>query len=289
MNALVLCAGEGDSPAEKLLNTPRTLVIAHRGYCQIAPENTIAAFKLAKAAGADLVELDYHHSKDGELIVLHDATLDRTTDAVTKWGGKGIRADSKSLEELRPLDAGKWFDPQFTGTRMPTLKESLDEIQAGGMTLIERKAGDAAACIKLLREQQLVNQVIVQAFDWKYLTDFHKQEPKQVLGALGPPSNRDGKKLTAEEKALSETWIDEALETGSRAVVWNNQVTKETVTYAHRKNLKVWVFTINDPAEADRLLDLGVDGIITNNTGLIWRTIALRNAATSKLSSSKLQ
>ena len=271
------------------MNAPRTLVIAHRGYCQIAPENTIAAFKLAKAAGADLVELDYHHSKDGELIVLHDATLDRTTDAVTKWGGKSIRADSKSLEELRPLDAGKWFDPQFTGTRMPTLKESLDEIQAGGMTLIERKAGDAAACIKLLREQQLVNQVIVQAFDWKYLTDFHKQEPKQVLGALGPPSSRDGKKLTAEEKALSETWIDEALKTGARAVVWNNQVTKETVAYAHRKNLKVWVYTINDPAEAERLLDLGVDGIITNNTGLIWRTIALRNAATSKLSSPKLQ
>lgn len=283
MNASVLSAGEGDSPAEKILNAPRTLVIAHRGYCEVAPENTIPAFKLARAAGADLVELDYHHSKDGELVVLHDATLDRTTDAVAKWGGKGIRADGKTLQELRPLDAGKWFDPQFAGTRMPTLSESLDAIQAGGgLTLIERKAGDAAACIKLLRERQLINQVIVQAFDWKYLTDFHQQEPRQVLGALGPPSTRDGKKLTAKEKELSEVWIDEAHKTGARAVVWNNQVTKGTVAYAHEKKLKVWVYTINDPAEANRLLDLGVDGIITNNTGLIWRTLALRKAASVK-------
>jgi len=281
MNTSILRA-EGDSPAEKLLNAPRTLVIAHRGYCQVAPENTLPAFKLAKAAGADLVELDYHHSKDGELIVLHDHTLDRTTDALAKWGGKDIRADTKTLAELRSLDAGKWFDPQFAGTKFPTLKESLDEIQNGGVTLIERKAGDAAACVKLLQEHQLVNQVIVQAFDWKYLTDFHKLEPKQVLGALGPPSTRDGKKLTATEKELSAAWIDEAQKTGARAVVWNNQVTKETVAYAHGKKLKVWVYTINDPAEVNRLLDLGVDGIITNNTGLIWRTLALRNAPSVK-------
>lgn len=289
MNALVLRAGEGDSPAEKLLNTPRTLVIAHRGYCQIAPENTLPSFKLAKAAGADLVELDYHHSKDGELIVLHDATLDRTTDAVAKWGGKDIRADSRTLAELRSLDAGKWFDGQFAGTRLPTLKEALDEIQAGGVTLIERKAGDAATCVKLLQDQQLVNQVIVQAFDWKYLTDFHKLEPKQVLGALGPPSSRDGKKLTAKEKVLSEAWIDEAEKTGARAVVWNNQVTKETVAYAHRKNLRVWVYTINDPAEVNRLLDQGVDGIITNNTGLIWRTLAWRNPPAAKPASQEIR
>jgi glycerophosphoryl diester phosphodiesterase len=290
MNATALPAAEGDSPAEKILNSARTLVIAHRGYCEVAPENTIPAFKLAKAAGADLVELDYHHSKDGALVVLHDATLDRTTDAVARWGGKAIRADGKTLQELRPLDAGKWFHPQFAGTAMPTLQESLTEIQAGGgMTLIERKAGDAAACLKLLRERQLINQVIVQAFDWKYLADFHQQEPNQVLGALGPPSTRDGKKLTADEKALSQAWIDEAQKTGARAVVWNNQVTKETVAYAHQKNLKVWVYTINDPMEANRLLDLAVDGIITNNTGLIWRTIALRNATPQKQSPASAQ
>jgi glycerophosphoryl diester phosphodiesterase len=62
---------------------------------------------------------------------------------------------------------------------------------------------------------------------------------------------------------------------------WNHQVTKEAVAYAHQKKLKVWIYTINDPAEANRLLDLGVDGIITNNTSLIWRTVALRRGSSS--------
>ncbi|MSU59153.1 MAG: hypothetical protein EXS35_13470 [Pedosphaera sp.] len=277
-----LRAADGDSPAEKLLLASRPLVIGHRGYCQIAPENSLPSFKLAKTAGADLVELDYYHTQDGQLIVIHDDTLDRTTDAVAKWGGKQIRVDSKTLAELKTLDAGKWFDPQFTGTTLPTLNEALDLIQDGNVTLIERKAGDAAACVKLLSERKLINRVVVHAFDWQYLADFHRLEPKQVLSALGPLWARDGRKVTDTEKVLSPEWIELALKSGVRAMGWNNQVTKESVAYAHRKKLKVWIYTINDPAEADRLLDLGVDGIITNNTALMWRTLALRRAKASK-------
>ena len=276
-----LPATDDGSPAEQLLNAPRTLVIGHRGYCQIAPENTLPSFKLAKTAGADLVELDYYHTKDGELIVIHDATLDRTTDAVAKWGGSKIGVETKTLAELKTLDAGSWFDPEFAGTRLPTLKEALDLIQDGNVTLIERKGGDAAACVKLLNERKLINRVIVHAFDWKYLADFHQLEPRQVLSALGPVGTRDGKKLTEQEKILNESWVDEALKAGVRAMGWNHQVTKEAVAYAHQKKLKVWIYTINDPAEANRLLDLGVDGIITNNTSLIWRTVALRRGSSS--------
>ena len=274
-------AARAVSPAEKLLNAGRPLVIGHRGFCQIAPENTLPSFKLAKSAGADLVELDYHHTKDGALIVIHDFELDRTTDAVAKWGGKKIRVDSKTAAELRTLDAGKWFDAQFAGTRLPLLSEALDLIQDGGMTLIERKGGDAAACVKLLHERQLVNRVIVHAFDWKYLADFHQQEPRQVLSALGPLNYREGKKLAEPEKFLSESWVDEALKAGVRAMGWNPQVTKEAVAYAHQKKLKVWIYTIDEPALANQLLDLGVDGIISNNPALMWRTLALRKAGAS--------
>lgn len=271
-------AAETNSPAERLLHSSRPLVIAHRGYCQIAPENTLPSFRLAMTAGADLVELDYCHSKDGKLVVIHDATLDRTTDATNRWGGSKIRVDSKTLGELQSLDAGKWFAPQFAGTRLPALSEALDVIQAGGMTLIERKSGDAAACVQLLRERELINQVIVQAFDWDYLTDFHKLEPRQILGALGPPSTRAGKKLTDAEKQLSERWIAAAKEAGASAIVWNKQVTRESVTRAHANGLKVWIYTINEPTDADRLLALGVDGLITNNPSQLWRTIALRKS-----------
>lgn len=269
----------GDSPAEKILNAPRTLVIAHRGFSIIAPENTIPSFKLAKTAGADLVELDYYHTSDKQMIVIHDGTLDRTTDAVAKWGTNKIAIGSKTLAELKTLDAGKWFDPQFTGTKLPTLEEALDEIQNGNRTLIERKTGDAATCVKLLQDRKLVNQLVVQAFDWDYLADFHKLEPKQVLGALGPPStHKDGKKLKPEEKVLSKDWIDKAAAAGASAVGWNNQITKEAVAYAHSKKLKVWVYTINEEEEANRMLDMGVDGLITNNTSVMWRAVAVRQA-----------
>jgi len=265
-----------DSPAEKLLLAGRPLVIGHRGYCQIAPENTLSSFKLARTAGADLVELDYHHTKDGVPIVIHDFDLDRTTDAVAKWGGKKIRVETKTAEELRELDAGRWFDKQFAGTRLPLLTEALDLIQQGGVTLIERKAGDAATLAKLLRERKLVNQLIVQSFDWAFLADMHQLEPTQVLGALGPLSSRNGKKLTEAEKMLDATWIAEAAKAGARAIGWSRLVTADAVRQAHAQGLKVWIYTIDDPAQANQLLDMGVDGIISNNTPLIWRTLALR-------------
>jgi glycerophosphoryl diester phosphodiesterase len=262
--------------AEELLALDRPLVIAHRGYSHLAPENTLPAFQLAKAAGADLVELDYYHTKEGVPIVIHDATLDRTTDATNRWGGTKIRVESKTLAELQTLEAGNWFSPPYPNTKLPTLNEALDEIQAGGVTLIERKAGDAATCVALLRERKLINAVIVQAFDWNYLSDFRQLAPEQVLGALGPPRTKAGRTLTADEKPLNRAWIDEAKKSGARIVVWNREVNKESIAYAHQLGLKVWVYTIDDPALATELINLGVDGIITNNVAIVWRAIALR-------------
>ena len=278
-------ADTGSIPsAEALLQLERPIVIAHRGYSKFAPENTRLAFNLAKVAGADLVELDYHHTKDGVPVVIHDPELDRTTDAVQLWGGSKIRVDSKTLSELRTLDAGKWFEAEFAGTHLSTLGEALDMIQAGGMTLIERKAGDPGTCVHLLRERNLINQVVVQSFDWDYLRDFHRMEPRQVLGALGPPWSRNGRKLEDSEKTLDKSWIEMVEATGARVVVWDRQITREAVAYAHQRGLKVWVYTIDEPPLANAMLDLGVDGIISNNISLIWRTLALRTDQRESLS-----
>lgn len=262
--------------ALQLMSQPRPLVIAHRGFKMAAPENTLPAFALAKTAGADLVELDYYHSKDGVPFVFHDHTLDRTTDATNRWGGAKLDATTRTYAELATLDAGAWFAPRFAGTRIPTLAESLEEIQNGNCTLIERKEGDAKTCVDLLRRKGWVNEVVVQAFDWSYLKDFHALEPSQVLGALGPVSTRDGKKLTDEEKKLSPAWIDAAKAAGAKVVGWNKQVDQAAVDYAHAQGLKVWVYTINDEATAIALLDLGVDGIIGDNPALLWRAQAVR-------------
>jgi len=274
--AVVARAASTNSPAERLLHSPRPLVIAHRGYSAIAPENTTASFERALASGADMIELDYHHSKDGALVVLHDNTLDRTTDATNRWGGSKLKVSDYALPQLRELQAGLWFKPPHPGVALPTLDESLDVIQRGSVTLIERKAGDAAACVKLLAERGLMNQVIVQAFDWDYLRDYRKLDSQQVLGALGPPSTRNGKKLTDAEKPLSPAWLDEIKSVGAQAAVWNKQVDAAAVKAAHERGLKVWVYTINEEALARQFLRLGVDGIITDNPAVIWKAVAIR-------------
>src|SRR5947207_11440640 len=106
--ALTMKAAESELPASKLVSSTRPLVIGHRGYCQFAPENTLPSFRLAMAAGADLVELDYYHSKDGQLVVVHDGTLDRTTDATNRWGKTKIKIESRTAAEIQSLDAGSW-------------------------------------------------------------------------------------------------------------------------------------------------------------------------------------
>jgi len=273
MNAAELVA-----PALVLLNAKRPLIIGHRGYPQFAPENTVPSWKLAIEAGADMAELDYYPSKDGELVVFHDGTLDRTTDAVKRWGERKIAVQSKTASELKSLDAGSWFDSKYAGTRIPLLTEALDAIQgSGGVTLIERKDGDAPTLVKLLRDKNLINQLVVQSFDWQYLKAFHQLESRQVLGALGPPGRlADGSKPGERPKLLDAAWLDDLMKCGAKAVVWNDQVSMAAVQDAHRRGLKVWVYTIDDPAAANKMLDMGVDGIITNNTGLLWRTVALR-------------
>ena len=264
--------------ALNMIASKRPLVIGHRGYCHFAPENTLPSFKLAMAAGADLVELDYHHTKDGKLIVIHDSELDRTTDATNRWPQKRIKIASKTAAEIQSLDAGSWFDAKYAGTKVPLLAEALDTIQQGSVTLIERKDGEPAECIKLLRNKDLINKVVVQAFDWEYLREFHELEPEQVLAALGPPTLLpDGKKPSGRSKELSAVWLDDLQKTGAKVAVWNQQVSEEAVQLAHRHGLKVWVYTINDSDLARRLLDMGVDGLITNNISLIWKTLALRS------------
>lgn len=251
-------------PALQLLDLTRPLVIAHRGDSAVAPENTLPAFAQALTTGADLVELDYHHSRDGVPVVMHDPTLYRTTDAVVRWGRTDIRIDQTTAADLQTLEAGAWFGPAFAGTRVPLLTEALDAIQRGSVTLIERKTGDAATCAKLLRERSLINRVVVQSFDWEFLRALHALLPELALGALGP---------TGQEKSLNPAHVAAVKELGASVIVWSEAVTPEGIQAAHEGGLKVWVYTIDDPEKARALVARGVDGIITNKPALIRQTL----------------
>ena len=123
------------------------------------------------------------------LLVIHDAELDRTTDAVRKWRRKRIKVESRTAAEIGSLDAGNWFHPRYAGTRVPLLVETLEYIGNRSVALIERKTGDELTCARLLREKKLVNHVLVQSFDWAYLRALHEELPEQVLGALDRPAD----------------------------------------------------------------------------------------------------
>jgi len=260
-------------PALALLTTQRPLVIAHRGYSAAAPENTLAAFRLALATGADLVEFDYHHSRDGVPVVIHDSSLDRTTDAVARWGGKNLRVAERDVAALALLDAGKWFDGR-TGVRLPLLSETLDYIcQGGSVPLIERKAGDAATLARLLREHDLVNRVVVQSFDWNFLRELHVLLPEQVLGALGPPHARAPGAAPLRDGQPDAAALDELAACGASVAVWDRNISAANIAAVHARGLRVWVYTIDEPALVRELRARGVDGFITNNPALLWKTL----------------
>ncbi|MGN6555609.1 MAG: glycerophosphodiester phosphodiesterase [Verrucomicrobiota bacterium] len=255
------------SPAEKLITSKRPLVIGHRGYSAMAPENTLPSFQLAIDAGADLVELDYQHSKDGIPMVIHDATLGRTTNSRQVWKRRRVRVARKTAAEIQILDAGRWFDRQFTGTKIPTLSEALDFICGNGsVALIEQKSGKASTLVDLLREKKLINRVIVISFDWRFLRELHELEPRQIIGALGPPIRlANGRRPSpARTKRLNVAWMEALSQTGAKIAVWNRQVSQSAIRAAHQRKLAVWIYTIDDTKTRTRLIRLGCDGIISN-------------------------
>jgi glycerophosphoryl diester phosphodiesterase len=161
----------------------RTHVCGHRGYSLRYPENTLPAFEAARAAGATTIEIDVVLTADGEPIVLHDLTLDRTTD------GHGFAADLE-LARVRALDAGAPFDPRFAGTRVPTLAEALDWAKRADFGVVleikEAERPDAAAdrVAALLQAAAVVDRVLVLSFDHVVLKRARERHPELRTEAI---------------------------------------------------------------------------------------------------------
>ncbi|MCE9604206.1 MAG: glycerophosphodiester phosphodiesterase [Planctomycetia bacterium] len=237
---------------DELLRLPKTLVIAHRGLPEAAPENSLPGFAAALDHKPDFVELDYRHSSDGVLTVIHDEKLDRTTNSRTRFGQDGTPIGRKTAAELRELDAGTWFSPKFAGTRLPTLSEAIDLVCPKAGLMIERKDGDAAALVKLLNEKKVLDRVIVQAFDWSFIAEVRKLEPNLPTGLLG-------------ERELDAEKLAKIREIAPRVIGWNQRdLDAAGIRAAHELGVKVWSWTVNEPARARELVAAGLDGLITN-------------------------
>jgi glycerophosphoryl diester phosphodiesterase len=232
---------------DPLQSLARPWIIAHRGASAIAPENTAASFREALRLGAKIIECDVRETRDGDLVVFHDETLDRLARR------PGRIADC-AREMIASLEVGGWFgEASFAGEPVLWFEEALRMCREGGaVLLIEHKTGDPGAYAAVIREMAMETRVIVQSFDWDFLRAFRMAMPGIPLGALG-------------HGALDEERVRQLAELVPDWIGWHAGDLKESDVSAVRKidaTLAIW--TVNDPDIATMWLKRGADAIITD-------------------------
>lgn len=233
------------------------LAVAHRGASLDYPENTLLAFRAAIAAGAPMVELDFRQTADGELIVMHDETLDRTTNCRALWEREHVLVESVTLSEVRELDAGSWKLSKFAGTPVPTLEESLAVIQKGSITMIEHKAGDPEKLVALLRRLDLVDDVLVQSFDWAWLEKVHELAPRLTIAALS-------------DRVIGNPVLAGLRRTGAAIAHWQgDRLRHEDVAELRRRGYLVCAYTLNSDIELLGAAAIGLDLVTSDRPGRI--------------------
>lgn len=258
----------GEKATERLVfkreNAP-VLVFAHRGGGGLYPENTLEAFEYSARMGVDVLELDLHATADGVLVVHHDQTVDRTTD------GRG-RISELTLAEVKKLDAGfpftsdggKTFPFRGRGIQIPTLEEIFAALPEMTFNVEPKQSAPSITqpLCEMIRARRMTDRIIVGSFRQTAIDEFRNACPEVATSAT--PTE------VSQFLALSKTGVSESYTPAFQALQVPRSlgrlsvVDKTFVENAHRKNLKVHVWTINDEAEMRRLIELGVDGIMTD-------------------------
>ncbi|MFC8275849.1 glycerophosphodiester phosphodiesterase [Streptomyces sp. NPDC057271] len=242
--------GSVASPFVRAAGAPMT-VVAHRGASSLAPENTMIAQEVGRRSGADYIENDVQLSRDGVPYLMHDATVDRTTN------GSGDVTTLRSAE-LDRLDAGSWFAPVFTGVRVPTLATQLADLRSrGGNLLLEIKRADTlqqvAAVVDVVEAERMTGRVLVQSFEPRHLRWVHELAPGLPLALLRSTLDPDPVAVSEELRLASYNPSGSALETRPGIVA-----------DLHRAGVATWVWTVDTADRWSRYEQYGVDGIITN-------------------------
>jgi glycerophosphoryl diester phosphodiesterase len=253
---------------------PVTQICGHRGASGVAPENTLVAFQRALDEGASWIEFDVHLSMDGEVVVFHDDTLERTTDLNLQK-----RPEELTLKELKQLDAGSWFDPRFAGERIPTLDEVLQTFKGKlGMNIeiktdpqktnsnngLEYKVADILARYDLFD----IKDVIVNSIDPERLIKLHAYAPKIPIGVIYSPNDPD---MPTGSDLLALVSL-----TAARALHPDHLLTDEQLMYTARQaGVMVNTWTVNAPVDMRRMVDLGVDMIMTDYPSVLREVMHL--------------
>lgn len=225
------------------LSADQFLIIAHRGASGYEPENTIRSFKRAIDMGAKAIELDVHRCKTGELVVIHDDTVDRITN------GKGV-VKKMSLKEIKKLDAGK-------GERIPQLFEVFDILPSNVVLNIELKVSGLEQDVSKLIKKYVKSKKL--SFDNFVITSFDHYRIKKIANFI--PKVKTGVLFEGIPIGFSEI----AIKAGAKyAMMYYEEITKEFVEDCHKNGIKVFAYTVNDKKLANELKELGVDGIFSN-------------------------
>jgi glycerophosphoryl diester phosphodiesterase len=254
------CAGVAVTPPVR--HPAAVAGVGHRGASAHAPENTLASFREARAEDADYFELDVQQTRDHVPVVLHDATLSRTTDAEAVFPHRRPwRVGDFTLGQIRRLDAGSWFSPRFRGERVPTLAETLRAMEGSDMKLLlEIKnpglTGRVADELRAQPDWLLPGRTIVQSFDWPSMEAFHRLLPRVPTAVIGtPPVGR----LPAVARYAG--YVNPRHDT----------VTAAYVRAVHARHMKVFAWVADNRATMRRLIDDRVDGIVSNRPEAVPR------------------
>ena len=241
----------------------RPLVIAHRGSSAYAPENTLAAFTLAAEQGADAIELDVDLTRDGHVVVMHDATVDRTTD------GQGRVADL-ALDEIRRVDAGAWKDAVFKGERVPLLEEVFEAVGRRVLINVEIKGmllhghGLEEKVAALLEKHGLIDRAIISSFNPFALRRAKHIDPRLACGLIYAPDL---------PIFLRDAWLAPLIPGLNARHPHHSQVNRGMVDQFHARGLAVNVWTVNQAAIARAMAQAGVDGLMGDDPVLIRETL----------------
>ncbi len=249
---------------EKAKPAARLLVVGHRGSSGTAPENTLASFREAIDAGVNMIELDVRMTRDYHLVVIHDRTVDRTTNGTgTVW--------SKTLQDLKLLDAGSWFSRDFKGEQIPTLREVMDALPPKvGLNIEVKTDGDPRreraleeSLVLVLREQRMEGPCLVSSFDHRHLRRLHRLDPELALGALYHPVRDIAKRPSGIARS-----------TGATAFICSlKQVRRRMVDDARRHRMVLGVYGVNSEEDLDRACRYGVDAVVSDFPRKIIRAL----------------
>ena len=232
----------------------RPMIFGHRGACKYAPENTLAAFELAVEQGADAIELDAKLSADKKVMVIHDQTVDRTTD------GKG-KVNQLTCNDLKNLDAGSFFDARFSGERIPTLDEVFESV--GRKIFINVELTNYAS-----RTDELVPMVAE-------IVKRHGLQKSVLFSSFAPINLRRMKQLLP-EVPVGLLALNGLLGTLNRSAFFMNlspaiihpylkDVNQRLITLERKRGRRVHVWTVNEEADLLKMKELGVDGVFTDD------------------------